>query len=60
MPGPLVEANEGDTLVCQFPTLFSVLFADAIDRAVNIYNGLPNQTASIVSALTLLILPISI
>ena len=57
MPGPLVEANEGDPLVCQFSTVFSLLFADAMDRAVNIYNTLPNQTTSIVSVLTLSILP---
>ena len=58
MPGPLVEAYEGDTLVCQFSTIFSLLFADAMDRAVNIYNALPSQTASIVSALTLSIFPV--
>jgi hypothetical protein len=58
MPGPLVEANEGDTLVCQFSTIFSLLFADAMHRAVNIYNALPSQTASIASALTLPIFPV--
>jgi len=29
MPGPLVEANEGDTIVGKFPMVFSLLFADA-------------------------------
>jgi hypothetical protein len=54
MPGPLVEANEGDTLICQSFSRFDYVFSSVrlfrVACIVNIVNDLSNVTASIVSA----------
>jgi hypothetical protein len=51
MPGPLVEANEGDNLVCQSSLRFCLHFCSLILYLwiVNIVNNLSNDTTSIVS-----------
>jgi len=54
MPGPLVEANEGDTLVCQSSLCFDDNFISAhyflLCWIVHVTNALSNNTASIVCA----------